>query len=231
MPPRKSSETSSSANDAHGRPAAPAHAYRTGRSQHLLHRLKRARKLLMHLKVIGSENTTHKHKETENNSEGSKEEPTDETLKVYMLVANKKKPTVSATVANTSKNLSVYIGRSATDGTSRAMAHNNRSVAVVDTRTRPNAGRWEFCMWAALPDTYRKSYFDSKQRSLSKLVQQYWTASHGLSCKIKRGLEIITLLGLSYGVTENYKDVVSKLEQRHRQRQQQLQRQNASVSA
>jgi hypothetical protein len=103
------------------------------------------------------------------------------------------------------------------------MAHNSRSTPIIDTRTRPNAGRWEFCMWAALPDTYRRSYFNCKQRSLSKLVQQYWTASHGLSCKIKRGLEIITLLGLTYGVTENYKDIVAKLEQKHRQ-QQQLQR-------
>jgi hypothetical protein len=115
---------------------------------------------------------------------------------------------------HTSKNLSVYIGRSASNGEKRAAAHNDTESArrVLDQRTRPNAGRWEFCMWADIPANMRAHYYTKHGRSLSKLLQNYWNASHGLKSKVKRGLEIIAYFGLDYGVTHKFEKIVSQVE-------------------
>ena len=129
----------------------------------------------------------------------------DETLlKVYMLVASNANETKS-------KNLSVYIGRSAEEGEQRAVAHNNPNMEVLDMRTRPNAGYWEFCMWTSIPTNMRKIYHEKRNASLSKLIQNYWNASHGVSCKVKRGLEIASLFGLTYGVATKFKSIVGQM--------------------
>lgn len=172
---------------------------RVSRSDHLKRRLKRARKWLMDDHSCGD---THKFVDSTfpDYSDTS-------ILKVYMLVAKR------TTAKDTAKSLSVYIGRSGLDGYQRAACHNDVSARILDTRTRPNAGKWQFCMWTSLPTDMRSSYRTKKRRSLSKLVQNYWNASHGLECKIKRGLEIISFLGLAYGVTPEFSAIVSKLEQ------------------
>ncbi len=175
----------------------------SGRSTYLWQRLVRAKEWLQQQPLL------HVPRHLDETSESYHDA---RVLKIYMLVARSRS-------TQTSKNLSVYIGRSASTGEQRAAAHNDTESGgrrVLDQRTRPNAGRWEFCMWANIPTKMRTLYYTKHGRSLSKLLQNYWNASHGLKSKIKRGLEIITYFGLDYGVTSTFEKIVSQVESEQR---------------
>jgi hypothetical protein len=193
---RISNVTETRTMDKHIRPKKRRqHSASSGRSTYLWQRLVRARNW------VKPDRESRQIDETNNTYTDLR------VLKLYMLVARSRG-------THTSKNLSVYIGRSANTGEKRAAAHNDTENArrVLDQRTRPNAGKWEFCMWANIPTQIRTLYHTKHGRSFSKLLQSYWNASHGLKSKVKRGLEIIAYFGLEYGVTQTFEKIVSQVE-------------------
>lgn len=106
------------------------------------------------------------------------------------------------------KSVSAYFGCIGYHDTAKSHVdhHNNPDSVPKNSKTRPGAGRWTLCMIVAIPEQL-------VARDIFRTMHSYGETAHGISGKIRRATELITIFNLIYHVPPRHVAYVEALMQ------------------
>lgn len=106
------------------------------------------------------------------------------------------------------KSVRVYVGASVTPTTLRVFSHNDIHAEYKDPKTRDGITRWTLCIVIFYPHELRMLI-------TSKLPKMYWKKAHGLSGKLSRAFEIISMFNLRYYIPPEHEKFMKKFVDAH----------------
>lgn len=126
-------------------------------------------------------------------------------MKLYMMRV------VDSRKSDSSKNITVYVSSSQQAVSHRISLHNKPDSHTRDTRTKCNATRWKFCFCVYIPLNLRRHFkerMDGDEKSITRMMRRYWSASHGVRGKLARGLTIANMFGLRYTFSDEMENKI-----------------------
>jgi len=107
------------------------------------------------------------------------------------------------------KSVRVYVGASTMPTRHRVFSHNDITAEHKNPKTRDGITRWTLCIVIFYPHELR-------QCMTSKLPKLYWKKAHGLSGKLTRAFEIISMFNLRYWIPPEHAKFMKKFVDAHK---------------